>query len=177
MTEPRYGLIAKFRNQESLVAATKDIRALGYTAIDTFTPYPVKELETPLRFHEQSVPRLTLLGGATGFAVALLMQSFTNWDYPLNVGGRAIYPLSAFAVVAFELTILGAVTFAIFGLLALNRLPRLHHPIFAAREFERASNDRFFLFVGAQDPKFSPTRTKDALRETGAMTVEAVDET
>jgi hypothetical protein len=177
MAKPRYGLIAKFRNQESLVAATKDIREKGYTTIDTFTPYPVKELETPLRFHEQGVPRLTLLGGVAGFAVALFMQSFTNWNYPLNVGGRAIYPLSAFAVVAFELTILGAVLFAILGLLALNRLPRLHHPIFAAREFERASNDRFFLFVSAKDPKFSAARTEDALRKTGAMTVEAVDET
>ncbi|HVT54867.1 MAG TPA: DUF3341 domain-containing protein [Xanthobacteraceae bacterium] len=172
-----YGAIAKFRTQEALIAATKEIRARGYTVIDTFTPYPVNALKEPLGFHEWSVPRLTLLGGATGFLVALFMQGFTNWDYPINVGGRAIYPISAFAVVAFELTILGTVLFALFGMLALNRLPRLHHPIFAAREFERASDDRFFLFVSARDPKYAKDRTLPLLRDSGAISVEVVNET
>ena len=34
------------------------------------------------------------------------MQLVTNFDYPINVGGRPLYALTAFAVIAFELTIL-----------------------------------------------------------------------
>ena len=60
------------------------------------------------------------------------MQLFTNFDYPINVGGRPLYALSAFAVVAFELTVLFAALTPAIGMLALNGLPRLHHPVFGA---------------------------------------------
>ena len=29
------------------------------------------------------------------------MQLFTNFDYPINVGGRPLYALSAFAVISY----------------------------------------------------------------------------
>jgi hypothetical protein len=115
-----------------------------------------------------------LIGGFSGGGFAFLMQCYTNYDFPLNVGGRPLYPFSAFAVVMFELTILFSALFMIVGMLWQNGLPRLNHPVFAAPRFHRASKDRFFLRVGADDGKFDQDRTTGFLRELGASTVELV---
>ncbi|QYU71208.1 DUF3341 domain-containing protein [Leptolyngbya sp. 15MV] len=42
---------------------------------------------------------------------------------------------------------LWAAAAALLGMLWLNRLPRLHHPVFAAPGFERAMEDRFFVCI------------------------------
>lgn len=104
------------------------------------------------------------------------MQLFTNFDYPMNVGGRPLYPLSAFAVVAFELTVLFAAAFTAIGMLALNRLPRLSYPVFAAARFHLASKDRFFLCIKADDPRFDRSETQRFLQALGAESVELVAE-
>jgi hypothetical protein len=103
------------------------------------------------------------------------MQLFTNFDYPINVGGRPLYALSAFMVVCFELTILFAALASAIGMLALNGLPRLNHPIFGVERFRRASRDRFFLCVLASDEKFDPQKTRQYLRGLKPLSVELVD--
>jgi hypothetical protein len=118
-----------------------------------------------------------LFGGLFGCALAFGMQIFTNYDYPINIGGRPLYALSAFAVVAFELTVLFAALAPAIGMLVLNGLPRLHHPVFGAPSFHRASRDRFFLCVLASDKKFDAGKTKDFLRKLDAASVEVVEAT
>ncbi len=46
---------------------------------------------------------------------------------------------------------LGAALAAFFGMLILNGLPRLNHPVFNAAGFDLASRNRFFLCVRATD--------------------------
>jgi hypothetical protein len=169
-----FGLLAEFETPEALVAAARAARAQGYRGLDAFTPFPVPELNAVLRLRDSRVLWLGLFGGIFGFALALAMQIFTNFDYPINVGGRPLYALSAFAVVAFELTILFAALFPAIGMLALNGLPRLHHPVFAARSFARASKDRFLLCVLAADPKFDARETARFLRSLDPASVEMV---
>lgn len=169
-----YGLLAEFRTPEALVEAAKKARAEGYRALDAFTPFPVYELFPVLRLRDHRVLWLGLIGGIFGFALALGMQLYTNFDYPINVGGRPLYALSAFAVVAFELTVLFAALFPAIGMLALNGLPRLHHPVFEAPAFRRASKDRFFLCVLAADAKFDAAKTHDFLEGLDPESIELV---
>jgi hypothetical protein len=170
-----YGLLAEFDTPEALVAAARDAREAGYRDLDAFTPFPVYELFPVLRFHDRRVLWLGLIGGILGFTLALGMQLFTNFDYPINVGGRPLYALSAFMVVCFELTILFAALMPAVGMLALSGLPRLNHPVFAATKFYRASRDRFFLCVLASDEKFDVQKTRQYLRSLKSISVELVE--
>jgi hypothetical protein len=166
-----FGLLAEFETPEALVAAAKRARAEGYRALDAFTPFPVYELNDVLQLRDRRVLRLGLIGGIFGCALAFGMQLFTNFDYPINVGGRPLYALSAFAVVAFELTILFAALTPVIGMLILNGLPRMHHPVFGVEAFRRASKDRFFLCVLATDDHFDAHKTRDFLQELDPRTV------
>jgi len=61
-------------------------------------------------------------------------------------------------------------------MLALNELPRHHHPLFKNRRFELATRDKFFLVIGATDPKFSETETRKLLAEAGGTHIELVED-
>jgi Alternative complex III, ActD subunit len=176
MPEPGcYGLLAEFETPEALIAAAERTREAGYRDLDAFTPFPVYELQDVFNLRDRRVLWLGLFGGLFGFVLALGMQLFTNYDYPINVGGRPLYALSAFMVVCFELTVLFAALMPAIGMLALNGLPRLNHPIFAAPAFYRASRDRFFLCVLASDAKFDAERTSEFLRGLDPASIELVE--
>lgn len=172
-----YGLLAEFKTPEALIEAVKRVRDEGYRELDTFTPFPVYELFPVLRLRDYRVLWLGLFGGMFGFALAFAMQLYTNFDYPIDVGGRPLYALSAFAVIAFELTVLFAALAPAIGMLALNGLPRLHHPVFGAKAFPRASKDRFFLCVLATDAEFDSRKTMDFLDKLDPASVEMVEAT
>jgi hypothetical protein len=169
-----YGVLAEFESAEALVDAVKRTRAEGYRALDAFTPFPVDGLAELLEFRDRRVLWLGFFGACLGFAIALAMQMFTNFDYPINVGGRPLYALSAFAVITFELTILFSALTAAIGMLYLNGLPRLHYPVFSASRFNRASKDRFFLCIKGDDLRFEAAATAQFLRHVGASSVEVV---
>jgi hypothetical protein len=169
-----YGLFAEFETPEQLIAAAKQARSDGYRELDAFTPFPVPELVGIFELRDSKVLWLGLIGGFVGCAVALAMELYVNFDYPLDVGGRPQYALSAFAVVAFELTVLFAALFPAVGMLALNGLPRLNHPMFGAKAASRASRDRFLLCILASDAKFDPPETERFLWEQEPHSVELV---
>jgi hypothetical protein len=169
-----YGLIAEFASPEALLEAARKSRLHGYRALDAFTPFPVEGLAEILELRDARVLRLGLIGGCLGFVIALAMQSLTNFNYPINVGGRPLYALSAFAVIAFELIVLFGALLPAVGMLVLNGLPRLHHPVFSAPRFHLASRDRFFLCIEARDPQFSENETVQFLRSLKPDAIERV---
>ena len=147
MAERAYGMLGEFESPEALLAAARRARAAGYRELDAFTPFPVDGLARSLKIQRPMISLGGRIGAFAGGGTALLMQVFVNYDYPLNVGGRPVYALSAFAVVTFELTILSSALAMVVGMLWQNGLPRLNYPVFAAARFHLASKDRFFLCV------------------------------
>ena len=97
-------------------------------------------------------------------------------DYPFWVSGKEPYAWPATIPITFELMVLLSGLTAVFGMFGLNKLPRLHHPIFAHSTFHRFSDDRFFLSVEATDPKFDSEKTVEFLQSIGGANVEIIED-
>jgi hypothetical protein len=116
-------------------------------------------------------------GGISGAFLGMLMQWWMNTiDYPLIISGKPMWSIPANIPVGFEMTVLLAAFGAVFGMLALNRLPQLHHPVFQSQAFKRASNDRFFLNLEAKDPSFHETRSFEFAESLGGIQVERLED-
>lgn len=156
-----YGLMAEFGGDKEILAATRSAYDHGYRKMDAFAPFPVDGLAEALGRRRTSVPVIVLAGGACGCLGGYLLQWFASVvSYPLNIGGRPLNSWPMFIPITFELTILSAALAAIIGMLALNKLPLPYHPLFNVPEFERASSDKFFLCIEADDPKFDLKETR-----------------
>ena len=46
-------------------------------------------------------------------------------------------------------------------------LPRLQHPLWEWDAFNRATHDKFFIVIEANDPRFNEKTSADLLREIG----------
>jgi hypothetical protein len=172
-----FALLAEFSSAEQLVEAVRRARRAGFRAIDAYSPFPVEALGEALDFHDGRVPWLTFAGGVFGAAVGYLMQVYANVAYPIDIGGRPLVPWQAFMLITFELTVLFAVLFSIGGMLALNHLPRLHHPVFDVPAFHLASDSKFFLVILANDPKFDPGDTRAFLARLHPARIDTVHHT
>lgn len=161
-----FGLMAEFDDREALLKATRQAFSKGYRRMDAYSPFPVDGLPEALGRDHSPVPLFTLMGGMLGAAGGYFMQWYSMARlYPLNVGGRPLNSWPNFIPITLELTVLTAALFALAAMLALNRLPELHHPVFNVPEFRRASLDRFFLCIEATDARFDPALTRQFLLE------------
>jgi hypothetical protein len=170
-----YGVMGEFETPEAILHAARRAREAGYRHITAYTPIPVEGLAQIIGFRWTAVPLITLLGGLAGGLSGFGMEYWMSaMSYPINVGGRPLNSWPAFIPVTFELTILGASLSAVFGMLALNRLPQPYHPVFNVERFSRASTDRFFLCIESRDPKFHLAESAKFLQSVSALHVSEV---
>lgn len=177
-TAPKlFGLLAEFDSATGIVSAARSTREAGYTKIDTYTPFPIHELDQALALPRTRLPWLVLGGGLTGMIGGFALQYWASViAYPLNIGGRPLASWPAFIIPAYETTILLAALTAVGGMIALNGLPRPYHPVFNVPQFSNASGDRFFLSIETTDPKFDHVATRaflEGLHPLGVNDIEA----
>lgn len=169
-----YGIVARFATPKALLAALRGVRDADYRQIEVNTPFSVDGVEEFLPGRPAPIARVMLAAALAGAGGGYFLQWFAARDYPLNVGGRPLHSWPAFVPVTFELTVLAAAVAGVFALLWLIQLPRLDHPIFHASGIERATQDRFFLCVRADDPRFETTAVRRLLERLEAETIEEV---
>jgi hypothetical protein len=172
-----YGVIAEFTTPAGIMHAAEKVRDAGYTRWDAFTPFPVHGMDRAMGLKNSKVGWFAFLGGVTGYTCGMLMIWYMNdLNYPLVVGGKPMFsPYAAFPP-SYELTILFGAFGSLFGMLFLNRLPRLHHPLLKNRRFGQVTHDRFFIVIECGDPKYSESDTVKLLEEAGSNHIEAVEE-
>jgi hypothetical protein len=169
MTPPAnsFGILAEFADADELVAAARAVHAAGYRDVEAYSPMPVEGLAEALGFRKTRMPMVVLVGGIVGCISGWALQYYTNViAYPLNIGGRPFNSWPSWVPVIFELTVLVAALSAVLGMLAMNGLPRPHHPL-----FDRATQDRFFICILARDPFFHVQTTRQFLERLGPMEV------
>ncbi len=172
-----YGLMAEFEGAEQLLAACHKAYAAGYRKMDAYSPLPVEGLAEAIGFTRNWVSFVVLMGGLFGGIGGFgLLAWICVIAYPHNVGGRPFMSWPAFIPITFECTVLLASLSAVVGMLAMNKLPMPYHPVFNVPSFaERASVDRFFLCIEANDPKFDRDKTKAFLEELNPEEVAEVE--
>ncbi len=165
-----YGLMAELASAEALKASAERARAQGYELVEAYSPFPVEGLADAMGFRRNWVPAIVLGGGLAGGLGGYFLQWYSAVvSYPINSGGKPPHSWPEFIPVTFELTILVAAIAGVIGMLALNGLPRLNHPVFNVREFDLASRNRFFLCLRAADPKFERETAWNFLKDLKPM--------
>ena len=172
-----HGMVAEFTTVDSLLAACRRVRDAGYKKTDAFTPFPVHGIDKALGIKPTILPWICLVAGITGTLTALVMQIWMNSiDYQYIISGKPFVSLPAFIPVAFELTILFAAFGAFFGMWALNGLPKFSNPVFTDPRFDRATDDRFFLYIDSSDEQYDEEGVRALLGETGSDYINKVVE-
>jgi hypothetical protein len=173
----KWGIVAEFDSAAAIYHAAEKAVAQGYTRLDAHTPFPVHGLDKALKQGPSHLGWIVLCGGLAGIGLAQAMMYWMNAvDYPMWVSGKMPYAWEPTIPITFELMVLLSGLCAVFGMFALNKLPRLHHPIFRHQTFWRVTDDRFFLSVEATDPKFDSRETARFLESIGGKNVEVVEE-
>ena len=176
VTRP-YGIIAEFETAADILHAAEKVRDAGFRRWDVYTPFPVHGMDRAMGMKNSQVGWFAFIGGVTGYTLGMLMIWWMNaYNYPIVVGGKPMFsPFSAFPP-SYELTILLGSFGALFGMLFLNRLPRLYHPLLKNRRFALATHDRFFVVIETSDPKYSEAETRRLLEGLGSKHIEVVEE-
>ena len=178
MNEERtlYGVAGSFASPERFLRVLRELRASGYARVEANSPFAVEGMSELIGGGRTPIAAIVLAAGVLGATGGYLLQWYATRDFPLNAGGRPIHSWPAYIPVTFELTVLTAAIVGVLGLLALARLPKLHHPLFGIPGFERASQDRFFVCLRADDPKFDRGAIRALFDSLGAETVTEVYE-
>lgn len=172
-----YGLVAAFDTTPDFYHACEQVRDAGVSQWDALTPFPVHGLDAAMGVRRSKVPRFSLVGGITGFCSGMTLIWWTGaYEYPLIVGGKPYFsPLFAFPI-SYELTILFTAFATISGMFFLNKLPMFYHPVMKAPQFVRAMDDRFYIVIEANDPKFNPTQARSLLEQIGGKDIAEIEE-
>ena len=172
---PLHGILAEYATPTEILAASRKIRDAGFSRWDTYTPFPVHGIDKAMGIRMTILPWIVLGAGLCGLATAILLQWWTNaYDYRWLVSGKPFWSVPANVPIMFELTVLFAGLTTLVAMLVLNNLPFPSHPLDHIRRFARSTDDRFFLFVEAADPKFDEDSTKTLLEGTHPHAIENV---
>lgn len=171
------GLLGEFVDVQGVVDAAWKTRLAGYKVWDVHSPFPIHGIDSVIGIRPTILPWLVLGGGLAGLAAGLGLQWFCNtFDYPILVSAKPLFSLPADIPIIFECTVLFSALTAVFGMLALNRLPLLYNPLFKSSRFRRVTNDRFFIWIDATDAKFDEKSTAEFLTLIGATAVERIED-
>lgn len=190
--EPKlFGLIGEFDNVDDILAAANATREAGYQKTDVHSPFPVHGIDEALGIKPTILPWIVLVMGLAGMATGLVLTTYTMADwlpipgfvpenfegYTYLISGKPFNSLAAFIPVIFELTIMFSAYTAVFAMFLLNKLPLLNNPLLRSKRFRRATDDRFFLAIGAKDAQFDAEQSAEFVRNLpGCRAVEVIED-
>ncbi len=147
-------LLAEFGTAHATMEAAQKAAKAGMPAEDVLSPNPLAGIEEHLVPPPAKPPIgwLMFIAGALGAVAGYFMQWYSAViDYPINSGGRDLNSWPAFLLVPYETAILSAAIMGILAWMWMCGLPKLFHPLFAAKAVECAMQDRYLLIFRDHD--------------------------
>ncbi len=172
-----FGILAEFDSAGSLLQAAGKLRETGYKHYDCHSPFPVHGMDKAMGLKRSPLGFMVAVAAAVAISG---MTYFTYWvsavDYPLVISGKPYFSYQAYVPVIFAVTILLSAITATLGMLGLNQLPTLFHPLFNSKRFAKVTDGGFFVSIETKDAKFDEPKTTEFLKSIGAMEVEVITE-
>ena len=116
----------------------------------TGTPYPEGTFGEAEPKHK--LFRWPLTGAVCGFIIGLVLTAGTQLAYPMVTGGKPILSIPPMAIIMYEGTMLGAIIFAVIGIILESRLPRL----FMGAYDKRITEGYIGVTVTTEEDKLEP---------------------
>lgn len=173
---PKYGLLAEFEDVTAVYGAAKRVREEGYAKWDVHSPFPIHGMDEAMGLARPKVSFFMGTGALLGVGGALLMQWWMNAvDYSILVAGKPMFAWEQATPITFELGVLLSAFGCLGGMLLLNKLPMPYHPLLRKDNFLRSSDDKFFIAIEADDPKYDESQTRAFLESLGGFNIETVE--
>ncbi len=179
------GLMAEFEDVTSVFAATEKVRDAGFKNFDVHAPFPIHHIDRAMGMKPTKLPWIALCGGLIGLTFGASLVYFSNaitpegapvslQGYQFLISGKPLFSLPANIPILFETTILFTAFAIVLGMLRLNNLPMHYNPLFKSDRFRRATQDKFFIVIDADDDQFDKDKTQQFLFDAGAEAIEEV---
>ena len=170
-----HGILAEFKDPGALLHAAEKVHGAGYTHFDCHSPFAIHGMDGAMGLKRSPIGYIVgacaLLGAATG----LVLQTWvTTSAYPILISGKPHFSWQAYIIVSFALFVLFGALGGVIGMFRLNKLPRLHHPLFFSDSFARVTDNAFMVSIEAGDPKFDERATRAFLESIGGKNIELV---
>lgn len=171
-----YSVVGLFDTADEIIHASEKVVEQGYKKFDINTPFPVHGMNQAMKLKPSPMGYFALVFGLTGTAIALLTMAFMmTFDYPINIGGKPLFPLPAFIPVTFEVTVLLASIGTVLALLfVFFKMPHNSHPLHDTNYMKKCTTEKFGVCLEAEDERFNEEEAKSFLEKLGAKEIETI---
>lgn len=170
-------ILAEFDGPDSLLRAARSVREEGYERFDCHSPFAIHGMDGAMGQKRSNLGFIVGFFALVGLIGAILLQWYASAvAYRLVISGKPFFSYQAYVPVTFAVAVLLAAILSVFGMMALNGLPRLNHPLFSSKRFEKVSDNGFFISVEEADARFDLEKTPSYMRAIGARNVEVIEE-
>lgn len=161
-----HGVIAHFRELDSLVEAIEELKEKRTGDITVYTPTPRHEIEHAIHAPPSPVRKFTLIGGLCGLAFGYWIAIWASDYWPLVVGGKPIASWVPYTIYGFEVMVLIGALSTVAGLFITSRMPRLTMMVGYDPRFSHGDYG-----VWVECPPEKARSAEELLREHGAVEV------
>lgn len=168
-------ILAEFENPAQLLHAAEKLKDAGYTNFDCHSPFPIHGMDDAMGMKRS--PLGWIVGAVAFFALfsGFALEWWTSTiDYPLVISGKPFFSYQAYGPVAFAVMVLSSAFTALFGMMALNKLPMWYHKLFDSTKTAKISNDGFIVSIDTSDPNFDQNKTQSFLKDIGGKNLEEI---
>ena len=168
-------ILAEFENPAQLLEAAEKMREAGYKKFDCHSPFPIHGMDNAMGMKRSPLGWIVAFIAFIGVSSGFILEWWTSAvDYPIVISGKPFFSYQAYGPVAFAIMVLLSAFTALFGMMALNKLPMLYHKIFDSEKIAKITNDGFIVSVQADDPQFDLKKTQSFLQGIGGQNLEVL---